>query len=100
MKKILLDLNLVKNREQLHDYLALTMEFPDYYGRNLDALYDVLTAITEDTCIGIFCGERTDIPVVHVNRVKKVFKDAEQDNKHLCVIFSELEDNYEDSLDI
>lgn len=98
MKKILLDLNLIKNREQLHDYLALTMDFPDYYGRNLDALYDMLTDIMEDTCIGIFCGDREDIPAVHLERVKKVFKDAEEDNPHLCVIFSELEENYEQEL--
>lgn len=100
MKKILLDLNLIKTRDQLHDYLALTMEFPDYYGRNLDALYDMLTDITEDTCIGVFCDDKDDSLAVQRSRVKKVFQDAEQDNPHLCVIFSELEDNYESSLDL
>ena len=88
MKKILLDLSPIQSREQLHDYLARTMDFPDYYGRNLDALYDMLTDIME----GIFCGDREDIPAVRLERVKKVFRDAQENNPHLCVIFSETKE--------
>ncbi len=29
----------------LHQYLALNLNFPSYYGNNLDALYDVLLDI-------------------------------------------------------
>ena len=29
--------------EKAHDALAKALEFPDYYGRNLDAMYDALT---------------------------------------------------------
>ena len=28
-----------------HDYLMEALDFPDYYGKNLDALYDCLTEI-------------------------------------------------------
>ena len=28
---------------QVHEYLAEQLDFPAYYGKNLDALYDVLT---------------------------------------------------------
>ena len=31
--------------EELHDYLASELSFPEYYGRNLDALYDILTGL-------------------------------------------------------
>lgn len=31
-------------RTRIHDTLAQELCFPEYYGRNLDALYDLLTA--------------------------------------------------------
>lgn len=96
MEKILLDFNLIKTQEQVQDYLALQFDFPEYYGKNLDALYDMLTERTEDTCVGIFGADREDVLGSYLKRVKKVFQDAEADNEHLCVIFSNLEENYEE----
>lgn len=32
-----------ENIEVLHDVLKDKLDFPDYYGRNLDALWDCLT---------------------------------------------------------
>ena len=37
-----LDFANVTTKEELHDLLAEKLELPDYYGRNLDALYDCL----------------------------------------------------------
>ena len=34
-----------------HDYLKEVLNFPDYYGKNLDALYDCLTEIGVETKI-------------------------------------------------
>ena len=42
MRTIRLDCRQMEDRERLHDYLAQTLEFPSWYGRNLDALYDLL----------------------------------------------------------
>ena len=42
----------------MHDYLALKFEFPDYYGKNLDGLYDLLTESREDICVGVFGLDR------------------------------------------
>lgn len=33
----------IKSREHLHTHLARELNFPSYYGRNLDSLYDVLS---------------------------------------------------------
>lgn len=33
----------------LHSYLHQALELPEYYGTNLDALYDCLTEISEET---------------------------------------------------
>ncbi|MBQ6734586.1 MAG: barstar family protein [Lachnospiraceae bacterium] len=51
MRKMTIDLRYAQNKEELHEGLAATSVFPEYYGRNLDALYDVLTDISEDTCM-------------------------------------------------
>lgn len=40
---ILIDLGGIKNKSDLHDLLSESLHFPEYYGRNLDALFDLLT---------------------------------------------------------
>ena len=42
--EIILDGALMTDRTTVHDLLAEKFGFPDYYGRNLDALYDLLSA--------------------------------------------------------
>ncbi|MED0587369.1 barstar family protein [Bacillus subtilis] len=43
MRKIMIDGRDFENIEVLHDVLKDKLDFPDYYGRNLDALWDCLT---------------------------------------------------------
>jgi len=97
VKKVLLDLKPAKTVEWIHEYLKFELEFDDYYGNNLDALYDELTSITEETCLGVFFPPRDETRLsVYLEKVKKVLKDAERDNDCLCVIFGDMEENYED----
>lgn len=49
METIILDGASASTRAALHDQLAQKLSFPDYYGRNLDALYDLLTERPEST---------------------------------------------------
>ena len=91
MIKIELDLHGIGNPKDVHRYLAAAMDFPEYYGNNLDALYDCLTEICDDTCVGIqgmgaIKDERFAI------MLRKVFEDAEDANPHLCVFFSDQVD--------
>ena len=51
MKKIFLNCEKLLERKQAHLYLAQMLDFPDYYGKNLDALYDCLTEIGECTIV-------------------------------------------------
>lgn len=46
---IVLDGRLMTDREALHSYLQTSLELPAYYGRNLDALFDLLTQRCEPT---------------------------------------------------
>lgn len=42
LKTIVLDCAELTDRQHAHAYLKEKLSFPDYYGRNLDALYDCL----------------------------------------------------------
>lgn len=49
MKNVILDCENLLQKEQAHLYLAQMLDFPDYYGKNLDALFDCLTELGECT---------------------------------------------------
>ena len=51
MTELILDVKKLADRENLHDTLAAALHFPDWYGRNLDALFDCLTDLNEETRI-------------------------------------------------
>ena len=49
MRKITLDIERMRSLPMLHKYLHTALDLPEYYGANLDALYDCLTEIAEPT---------------------------------------------------
>ena len=49
MRKIVLDIEKMRSLPMLHKYLHTALALPEYYGANLDALYDCLTEIAEPT---------------------------------------------------
>jgi len=72
-----IDGNLINNDG--HDYLKEVFDFPDYYGKNLDALYDCLTDIGIETTIQI---KNKDL----VNQdLLKTFIDASNMNRYLFI---------------
>ena len=51
--EIILDVKEFKGKKKAHNYLKKVLKFPDYYGKNLDALYDCLGEIGEETLITV-----------------------------------------------
>ena len=49
--QIKIDGNCFNNAKELHSYLKEKLSFPDYYGENLDALYDVMMDIRSSLVI-------------------------------------------------
>jgi len=47
MNKIILDGRELTSKEKLHEVLKKELDLPDYYGGNLDALWDCLTGWIE-----------------------------------------------------
>ena len=75
MQSIELDGKLIK--KDGHDYLKKVLNFPDYYGKNLDALYDCLTDIGVNTEIILKNKDYVAYDIVDT------FIDASEDNSFL-----------------
>ena len=50
-KEYFIDCEKLRGRRAAHKYLAETLEFPEFYGRNLDALCDCMTEKAECTIL-------------------------------------------------
>ena len=48
-----LDGAVLKTKEELHSKIQWQLNLPDYYGRNLDALWDVLSTWNKPLCIEV-----------------------------------------------
>ena len=46
---MIIDCSLFDSKLRLHEYLKKELNFPEYYGKNLDALFDLLTERREET---------------------------------------------------
>ncbi|OUT19821.1 barstar family protein [Campylobacter concisus] len=51
MKSVILDAKKMAEKEKMHEYFANKFDLPEYYGKNLDALFDSLCEINEPTLI-------------------------------------------------
>ena len=86
MKKVTIDLRNIETPRAMHVYMAYVMNFPSYYGRNLDALYDMLTEIGEPTQMMI--RRPADLPdemKALFPRLSLVLHDAQTENENLQV---------------
>lgn len=110
MRKILLDFGIPDSKESTQDYIADKMGFGPGYGKNADALYDELTAISGPTAIGIYMpvGDMIDLDfdlMLYLDKINEVFTDAEEANPQLAVIFGDItanpgyDDEYADLMD-
>lgn len=66
---------LIKRRG--HDYLKEVLNFPDYYGKNLDALYDCLCEIGVETEIILINSDCVSSDMI------ETFVDAASENENL-----------------
>ena len=70
------------DKKTAHDMIRRELCFPDYYGGNLDALYDCLTEMGEEQ----ICFINTDDGSEYFKKVYRVFRDAAKENPLLSVV--------------
>ncbi|MDO5825542.1 MAG: ribonuclease inhibitor [Methanosphaera sp. rholeuAM130] len=69
-----------KIKKKSHSYLKKVFDFPDYYGKNLDALYDCLTDISVETEIHLINSEYVSLDLIDT------FFDASLESDYLTFI--------------
>lgn len=88
-----IDGNDVQSLQQLHQIFAKALKLPATYGKNFDALYDVLTdetLVSKRLDIGVIGGEalKQNIGAKNVQKLIDVLNDAyEADPMHLSSIY-------------
>lgn len=84
MRKIILDGNKMTTIAETHGYMKAELGFPDYYGNNLDALWDVLSTESMPESIHLI---NTDAFISNVGmyaiRVINIFHEAAGCNENI-----------------
>jgi ribonuclease inhibitor len=84
MKTCILDGEQISNRKELHEILAGTLDFPEWYGKNLDALYDCLTEEQEEVQIEIRHMEELERRLgSYTVGLRKVLTEASRENPRI-----------------
>ena len=71
----IIDLKNIKNKEEAHKIIKEKLNFPDFYGANLDALNDALSELPEGSSIVIYVDEDMS---EEIEKIIRIFSD--QDN--------------------
>jgi len=86
MRCVTIDCTPMTDPDQVHDLFAAALEFPEWYGRNLDALYDLLSTCPP-TRLTLTNASAIDGMFRYGDNLKLAIEDAQKDNPHLTVIF-------------
>ena len=82
MREVTLDLTSFEEKISLHRYLKETLGFPFYYGANLDALHDLLTAQAVPIHLELQGLGDAGFPILALQRV---LRDCEEVNPRITV---------------
>lgn len=80
MKTITLNVTNIQTVKALHIYLAYMLDLPCYYGRNLDALHDLLGEIGEPTRIVLAGDASSGEMKAYLPRLDAVLADSAEEN--------------------
>lgn len=84
MNKLILDGQNIGSRHALHALLADGLDFPEDYGCNLDALFDILTELGQDTLIHIRHGRALEQQLgSYASKLFGLLWDASRENPRL-----------------
>ena len=86
--ELALDKDVLTSRGSVHDYFAEKLEFPAYYGRNLDALYDLLCEYPNELHITILNHEAVSAALGGYGRsLIRTLEDAAEKNPKITIAF-------------
>lgn len=84
MKKIVIDGEKITSMSDFHDFVSKELDFPSFYGRNLDAMYDCLTDIAVETEIVVENFDKLEYELgKYAAIILKVLEDASEVNENI-----------------
>lgn len=80
----------ISTKEELHEKLAKDLNFPTYYGNNLDALFEVLVSEKESTVVKVLNVDvlKKKIGKKYVEGFLSAVSDASDENPRVVLIFA------------
>jgi ribonuclease inhibitor len=85
---ILIDFSVTGSRAEFHDAFAEALTLPDWYGRNLDALHDCLTDVSQDIRLHLLHWDTLQIALgTYTDNARRAILHAAATNPHLSVSF-------------
>ena len=88
MRAVYLDCRAILSREALHGALARTLDLPEWYGRNLDALADCLGDIAAETELHMVAFAALEQQLgEYAARLHRVLTGAQAENPSFRVVF-------------
>lgn len=88
---LILEAEKMTTRKEAHEYLKEMLTFPDYYGKNLDALYDCLTDLKDVQVEFNHAGEELE-KENYFSKVYRTFLEAAEANSGLIVREERMEE--------
>ena len=82
MREIIIECAGIETARQLHEVLRRELNFPEWYGHNLDALHDLLTALGEPT--RLIMKDFSALPSFSLG-FRLMLNDCEEENPNLFV---------------
>ena len=86
MKLVQLDCTQMTSREEVHRLFAQALDFPQWYGNNLDALYDLLCE-QPDTMLTLLHTSSLASLGSYGASVLETLQDAAKENPRLILMF-------------
>ncbi len=88
MRAMVIDGGMMPSRDAAHEYLRVRLGFPEYYGGNLDALYDLLTAWPEAVTLVVYRREVIEDALGRYGTdLLRTLEDAGKENPLLTVVY-------------
>lgn len=93
MRDVTLNLTPFEEKISLHRYLKEALDFPFYYGANLDALHDELASERDDLRLTVCYSDTPRGKMIdYLPKLLRVFDDAARENYHLAVSYRKIDE--------
>jgi len=91
MHTVYLDTREFTDKESSHEYLKEMLDFPEYYGGNLDALYDCLTDLPPTEIY----MENVEEAGMFYPVIKHVMQSAKKENREIRILIADDDEDEE-----